>query len=86
MTIISESRRKQRRRKFKGKSHIAAGLRTIRAPPTTRTTARSMDRNFAEGVIPRRLPKKINDLNATLGRLDLDPKSWRKRACALVHD
>lgn len=33
----------------------------------------SLERSFAEGVLPRRLPKKITDLNATLGRLDLDP-------------
>src|SRR5581483_4214883 len=32
-----------------------------------------LDRSFANGVFPRRLPKKINDMNAALGRLDLDP-------------
>jgi Ethylbenzene dehydrogenase/Prokaryotic cytochrome b561 len=32
-----------------------------------------LDRNFVSGVVPRRLPKKINDMKAALGRLDLDP-------------
>jgi hypothetical protein len=33
----------------------------------------SLDRSFADGVVPRRLPNRINDMNAALGRLDLDP-------------
>jgi len=32
-----------------------------------------LDRTFADGIVPRRLPKTINDMNAALGRLDLDP-------------
>lgn len=31
------------------------------------------DRSFADGVVPRRLPKKIGDTNAALGQFDLDP-------------
>ena len=74
MTIISESRRKQRRRRPKGKSHIAASCaRSGHRQLPGQLHAQHGPQLRSEGVIPRRLPKKINDLNATLGRLDLDP-------------
>ena len=34
----------------------------------------NLGEGFAGGVIPRRVPKSINDMNAALGRLDLDPE------------